>query len=325
MERKLVASEEVDQGRAVYTLWVNSRKSDAHDLKTIGQDGKEAEQQWIVGTLGDMSPHNDSEFALATRLSRLADSEYRVELGSGWEVAGAVNGGYLLAVLAKALRETSPGTTDPLVISTYYLGPSTAGPATVSVRSIREGKSTSTFAVDLIQGESSTITALATMGTLSSLPGDVATTATEPEVPGPDQCIKVAEASPNFVAVAPLISRYDMRLDPATSGFAVGEPSGRGLLQGWIRLADGAEPDPLALLAFVDAFPPVMFDLGRFGWSPTVELTAHVRAIPAPGWIKVKVSTSNIAGGMFEEDCELWDSTGRLVAQSRQLAKQPRD
>ncbi len=115
-----------------------------------------------------------------------------------------------------------------------------------------------------------------------------------------------------------------MRLDPATAGFAAGKPSGRGLLQGWIRLGDGADADPLALLAFLDAFPPVMFDLGRFGWSPTMELTAHVRALPAPGWIAVKVETRNIAGGMFEEDCELWDSTGRLVAQSRQLARQPR-
>ena len=55
-----------------------------------------------------------------------------------------------------------------------------------------------------------------------------------------------------------------------------------------------------------------------------MELTAHVRALPAPGWISARLSTRNIAGGMFEEDCELWDSAGRLVAQSRQLARQPR-
>nr|WP_228278472.1 acyl-CoA thioesterase domain-containing protein [Brevibacterium limosum] len=74
----------------------------------------------------------------------------------------------------------------------------------------------------------------------------------------------------------------------------------------------------------LDSFPPVMFDLGRFNWAPTMELTAHVRALPAPGWIGARLSTRNIAGGMFEEDCELWDSDGRLVAQSRQLARQPR-
>ena len=70
--------------------------------------------------------------------------------------------------------------------------------------------------------------------------------------------------------------------------------------------------------------PPVTFDLGRPGWAPTLELTVHVRAVPAPGWLRVSHRTRNVAGGMFEEDCEVWDSAGRLVAQSRQLAMQPR-
>ena len=43
----------------------------------------------------------------------------------------------------------------------------------------------------------------------------------------------------------------------------------------------------------------------------------------AAGWLKVQHHTRNLAGGMFEEDCEVWDSTGRLVAQSRQLALAP--
>ena len=131
-------------------------------------------------------------------------------------------------------------------------------------------------------------------------------------------------APEDFRRVAPIIDRFEMLLDPACAGWALGEPSGRGLIQGWFRLHDEREPDPTVLLAAVDFFPPVTFDLGRMGWAPTLELTAHIRAIPAPGWIKIKIETRNVAGGMFEEDCEIWDSAGRLVAQSRQLARQPR-
>ena len=124
--------------------------------------------------------------------------------------------------------------------------------------------------------------------------------------------------------MAPLMERFDMRFDPASAGWVVGAPSGRGMLQAWFRLAGGREPDPIALLAVADALPPVTFDLGRPGWAPTLELTVHVRARPAPGWLKVRHQTSNLAGGLFEEDCEVWDSAGRLVAQARQLARVPR-
>ena len=69
---------------------------------------------------------------------------------------------------------------------------------------------------------------------------------------------------------------------------------------------------------------PVTFDLGMYGWTPTLELTVHVRAVPAPGWLRVVHSTRNVAGGLLEEDAEVWDSADRLVAQSRQLARVPR-
>lgn len=272
----------------------------------------------------NLSEAHLGEFATAIAVDRESDTNFSIELDGEWSVAGAVNGGYLLSIAAQALRSNSPQAPDPLVLSTYYLGPSQGGRAEISTRLIREGRSSATFAVDLSQDEAPKITALATMGNLAALPDDVATTAMPPELPDPDQCINIAEAPGDFVKSAPLVKRYDMRLDPETAGFAAGRPSGRGLLQGWIRLADGTEPDALSLLAFLDAFPPVMFDLGRFNWAPTMELTAHLRAVPAPGWIRAKLYTRNIAGGMFEEDCELWDSAGRMVAQSRQLARQPR-
>jgi hypothetical protein len=83
---------------------------------------------------------------------------------------------------------------------------------------------------------------------------------------------------------------------------------------------DGADADVLALLLAVDVMPPTVFHLGRFGWAPTVELTALVRGVPAPGWLAFQAEATYIAGGWFDESATVWDSTGRLVAQSRQLA-----
>ncbi len=126
--------------------------------------------------------------------------------------------------------------------------------------------------------------------------------------------------------IAPLLERFGTRLDPAYAGWAVGKPSGTGIIQGWFELADGRPLDPIALLLAVDALPPVTFDLGLPGWAPTLELTAHVRASPAPGWAIVRHATRNISGGQFEEDCEVWDSDGPVggpVAPARAAAQGP--
>jgi hypothetical protein len=81
----------------------------------------------------------------------------------------------------------------------------------------------------------------------------------------------------------------------------------------------------MAMLLATDAFPPAIFNvMGTPGWVPTVELTAHVRANPAPGPLRCVFSSRFVQGGMFEEDGELWDSRGVLVCQSRQIGLVPR-
>ena len=255
---------------------------------------------------------------------------YDAELGAGWRIGAGVNGGMLLATMGSALRaafaeEAHP---DPVAISAYYLSASRPGPATLRTQVLRRGRSMTTGEVSLVQeqdgAEVERVRALASYGDLGELPDDVRTTATPPDMPPPEQCVSSSAAPPDFMEQASLLERLDLRLDPACVGWAVGEPSGRGLPQGWLRLADGREPDPLMLLLAVDALPPVTFDLGMLGWTPTLELSVHLRARPAPGWLAVSHRTRNYAGGLLEEDAEVWDSAGRLVAQSRQLARAPR-
>ena len=101
--------------------------------------------------------------------------------------------------------------------------------------------------------------------------------------------------------------------------------SGPPTVQGWFRFPGGEPVDVLGLLVAVDAFPPTVFRAGLpLAWVPTLELTAHIRARPEPGWLRCTFATRFITGGYLEEDGEVWDSAGRLVAQSRQLALTPR-
>jgi acyl-coenzyme A thioesterase PaaI-like protein len=261
-------------------------------------------------------------------------SSHRATIPDGWAIGHAVNGGVLLAMVGKALATTFEGPQvgephpHPLAVSGYFLSAGRSGPATVTTQVIREGRSMATGQASLVQvGDDGRpverLRALATYGDLSRLTGDVATTAEPPDLPSPDECLSASAGGPAGPA-AKFLERFDMRLDPATAGWALGEPSRRGLIQGWLRMADGREPDPVMLLLAVDAFPPVTFDMGIAGWAPTLELSAHVRAVPAPGWLRIRVSTRNMAGGLLEEDAEVWDSQDRLVAQARQLARVPR-
>jgi acyl-CoA thioesterase len=263
-------------------------------------------------------------------MTHRSDGEYDGHLDAIWGIGAGINGGLLLAACANALSQTfaDEAHPDPISISAYYLSAATEGPARFSTQIVRRGRSMSTGSVSLSQDEDGQaverVRALATYGALTELSDDVQTTAVEPELPEVEKCIGTNLAPPDFRAKAPLLDRFDLRLDPDTVGWALGKPTGRGMIRGWLRMADGREPDPLSLLLAVDALPPVTFDLGLPGWAPTLELTAHVRAVPAPGWLKVVHSTRNYAGGLLEEDAEVWDSTGRLVAQSRQLARAPR-
>ncbi|WP_225448147.1 thioesterase family protein [Streptacidiphilus sp. P02-A3a] len=280
----------------------------------------------------DAAPDSEFDRGSAVVEREGAPGVYDAELDPGWRIGGGINGGLLLALAARALsRHLGDGTghVDPVSISGYYLSASRPGPAEVHAETVRGGRTLSTGTARLVQRDEDgspveRLRVLASYGDLAAAEGEVRTSAAPPLMPPPDQCISTEHAPPQFLAQADLLHRLDLRLDPASVGWALGEPSGEGRIQGWLRLADGRLPDPLMLLLAVDALPPVTFDLGLFGWTPTIELTAHVRARPVPGWLRVVHSTRNLAGGYLEEDAEVWDESGRLVAQSRQLAAVPR-
>ena len=82
-----------------------------------------------------------------------------------------------------------------------------------------------------------------------------------------------------------IFKRFDLALAPEVAGGAMGMPVGRPEIGGWIRFADGREPDLASLALFADALPPTVLNLDRFGWVPTIELTIHFRAEAVAGLV----------------------------------------
>jgi acyl-CoA thioesterase len=253
-----------------------------------------------------------SDFDDVTAIRRQGDTScYAADLHPGWSIVGKPNGGYLLALLARAGCDVVD-TTHPLAISGHYLRAPSPGPAEVHTEVVRHGRRVSTSRATLWQSDKPCIDALITSGELRDIGVDWSSSA-PPTMPPPEECLV---GNPQFPVE--LFNHVELRVDPATAPFpaATGEP----LIRFWFRLADGTPPDVLSLILAVDAGPPTVFNLERYGWSPTVELTVLLRGVPAPGWLQCETRTRLLADEWFDEEATVWDSTGRLVAQSRQLA-----
>lgn len=267
-----------------------------------------------------------TEIVDALRLQE-SRSGWTGELSDDWAIGEAVNGGLLMSLATTATARSSVATgghQDPLSFSGVFLSPGTAGPVQLEPQILRTGRSMTTAQVTVSQeadgAQKERLRALVTLGDLDRYAEPVLKTVAAPHIPPPDQCLAASEAPPSSLTKSGFLKRFDARMDPTTIGWAVGEPSGEGEMRGWLRLADGAPIDAVGLLLALDAFPPVSFDLGSIGWVPTVEFTGFVRGIPAPGWLQLRLHTEHVAGGLLDEACDVWDSTGRLVAHSRQLA-----
>jgi len=207
-----------------------------------------------------------------------------------------------------------------IAASAHFLHSPDPGPVVVEADVLRSGRTASQVHVRMSQGDQACVEALVTTSRLEE--------ATVPYwdrgAPAVSQvafedCTRLIPSTPNGIRVA-LMEQIEVRLEPGSDSFTTGEPSGRGELRGWLALPEGESFDPASLLFAVDAFPPATFDIEFTGWVPTLELTAYVRALPAPGPVRILQRANLIDAQRVDESCFVWDHTGRLVAQGTQLA-----
>lgn len=254
-------------------------------------------------------------FDLDTAVEPLSEHVFRATLTDRWNTFAGPNGGYLLAICVRALTHEVPFP-DPLVVSGHFLRPPTPGVAEVHTERVRAGRRHASAQASLFQSDKETLRVVATFTDLQAAQGRTLMLAPPPALPPPEQLLDpLAGASLPGVTIA---ERVEARL-AAPPGWMTGQPSGEPSTEFWMRLRGGRDADPLALTFLVDAAPPTVMEIGEFV-SSTVEMTVHVRARPAPGWLACRSATRFVGRGYHEEDMEIWDSDGQFVAQSRQLA-----
>ncbi|WP_370512223.1 thioesterase family protein [Skermania sp. ID1734] len=249
-----------------------------------------------------------------------------------WTIGPKVHGGVMLALCAAAarrtVREVHPAAEhmQPISVSADYLGAPDPGDVVLAVSVRKLGRQVCLADVELQQNDRTMVRAVVHLGIVDTEPpawqaSDLADMPVEP--PAAAMSYEPDSEMGKIVHVA---QGCQLRLDTSAAPFLTGA-QGDPRLRLWVRplAGDEADPETAALFAMMagDISPPVVFNRGHFGWAPTIQLTTHLRRMPAPGWLRVVASSSAVGQRFFDEDHVVLDSTGAVVVQSRQLAMLP--
>ena len=203
----------------------------------------------------------------------------------------------------------------PRSVTIHYLRPPEDGPVEVAVTVERTGRSMSAVSARLSQGGE--VLAIALVAAGARRDGFALHEASAPEVPAPEDC-PLAPPPPFRIRIR---EQFEIRPAIGPAPFTGGSEAVAG---GWLRLRDPEPTDAHVLVQAADAWVPAVFGITaeRLG-VPTVDLTVHLRQAVLPdddGWMLLRFQTRVAADGYLEEDGEIWDRAGRLLAHSRQLA-----
>jgi acyl-CoA thioesterase len=265
-----------------------------------------------------------SRFDRDTEARPLGNGVYEVRIDAGWWVVRGPNGGYVAALLVRALEHA---VADPARVlrslTVHYLRPPAEGNASIEVEIERAGRSVTTASARLLQGQGGQLQALALAAFAVPRASPELRHALPPEVAPPEAC------PPRGESPIPIHQRYEQRFAIGPLPFT-GPRMREARTGGWLRLAEPRPLDAALLAAYADAWPPSLFACselpGLAGGIPTVDLTVHVRTpLPVPGMapddpVLVSFQTREVSQGVLEEDGEIWSRDGRLLAHSRQLA-----
>ncbi|MDQ3935759.1 MAG: thioesterase family protein [Actinomycetota bacterium] len=257
-----------------------------------------------------------TEFDRGTAVRPGGDGAFQATIDERWNVLRGPHGGYVAAILLRAMTEAlGDGTRMPRALTVFYPAAPRPGTASVACRVERAGRSMTTVTARIEQDGAAA--ALATAAFSAEWPEAIGFDHSErPEVPDPEAIEPLDRGN----LVPPFTQFVDFR--PAVGG-ALMSGADRAISGGWMRLREDHALDAPLVAMLADAWPPAVFPPATSPLAaPTIELSVYFRApLPAADdWVLGVFESKHARGGFFEEDGTLWTRDGELIAQCRQLA-----
>ena len=261
----------------------------------------------------------ETAFDRATAVAALGGGAWRAHSSPEWSAPRGPNGGYLAAIVVRAMQAELADPQRPArSITLHYLRPPGPGELRVDVVVERTGRRLSTLGARVVQDGRLCVIAI---GAFSGGYEPLAEySAAMPEVPSWEE---VEPLDPHPQA-PPISHRVEQRPVIGAQPFS---GAAEALSGGWMRLHEPHPMDAPALALYADAWLPSLFPrLHAPIGAPTIDLTIHFRAPAAAAAVDPASPVLGVfrseyaADGLFEEDGELWAADGRLLAHSRQLA-----
>jgi acyl-CoA thioesterase len=263
---------------------------------------------------------SDNKFDRDTSVRLVGEGLYEGRVDHDWWIERGPNGGYIAAIMLRALTESvADADRTPRSFTQHYLAPPVEGPVHLQTRIERAGRRVTFVSGRMLQEGRLLATSQAAFAL--PMPGVEFNDLVAPVVPPPESLEPLGPVV-GMPDPPPFRERYDTR-------WAIGAPPMSGapaaVTGGWIRPAEARPLDHLLIAALTDAWMPSVFSrLDERVGVPTVDLTIHFRATVDPAdadeWCLVHFRSQMAADGFVEEDGEVWSRSGRLLAHSRQLA-----
>jgi len=257
------------------------------------------------------------------RASVGAQTVFAAEVSPDWRAGRGPHGGYLAAMLLRALVESvADAERAPRSLTIHYLRPPEPGPAQIVTTLERQGRSLSTLSARMQQGGE---TIALVLGAFSVAWGGPEIS--EVELPQVEPAAATREGVSLIQEGAPMFASHIV-LQPRMDGIPFAGSEQQMEVRGWLGLSEPRPIDALSLAFFSDALMPAPYmRLVEPAGVPTVDLTVHFRARmplapdPDPAELCLAMTrTDLIHDGLFVEDGTIWAADGTLLAQSRQLA-----